>query len=63
MADTPTLAFMMTTIASWFTSCFNGLDSINIWGVTLLDLFCTFAVLDIVIWFVFRLIDSPKSDN
>jgi hypothetical protein len=63
MTDTPTLAFMMTTISGWFTVVFTGIDSIQIWGITLLDLFVTFAIVDITIWFAFRMIDSPKSDN
>jgi hypothetical protein len=61
--EIPTLVFMMTTVSGWFTIVFNGLDSISIWGITMLDLLCVIAFIDITIWGAYRMIDSNKSDN
>jgi hypothetical protein len=61
--ETPTLAIMMQTVGSWFTIAFNGMDSVQIWGVTLLDILIVLAIIDITVWGAYRMIDSSKSDN
>lgn len=59
---------VFTAILGWFSSVFNGMDSITVISeagvtLTLLDVFVAFDIVTITIWFVKRVMDSPKSDN
>lgn len=54
---------VLQPIATWIGYAFTALDTIRIFNFTALDIMIAIGILDITQWFVFRMIDSPKSDN